>query len=346
MREEFQPTCAPPTALVRPVPVDPTGRRGPTRGEAQGPRWRQSSKGFYVPSAVSLDLVEQRILEESMRLPAGGAVTGWAACRLHRAAFFDGLEPDGRTSQTVPLVVHPSSKLRPLTNSTVSREPLHREERTARDGIACTTAVRAVFDEMRRVRDRREAVVALDMAAAAELVSLQEMREYAAQRTRWRRSTRVAWALPLASERSLSPGESRLRLVWMLDAGLSAPLVNRHVWDRDGRLLGVADLFDPEAGVFGEYDGAVHRRAGRHTSDVRREDRVRRAGLEYVKVTGIDLREPAMVADRILTTRQRGLSGARSKGWTLTPPPGWWSTDTAEDRLARRDLFRAAGFAV
>ena len=42
-----------------------------------------------------------------MRLPAVGAVTGWAACRLHGAAFFDGLAPDGVTPLPVPLAVGP-----------------------------------------------------------------------------------------------------------------------------------------------------------------------------------------------------------------------------------------------
>ena len=138
-----------------------------------------------------------------------------------------------------------------------------------------------------------------------------------------------------------------MRLVWVLDAALPMPLVNRHVWDDQGGLLGKADIFDPVAGVFGEYDGATHRAAGRHTSDVRREDKVRRAGLEYFKVTGIDLHDRAMVADRMATTRARApyLLG-KPGSWTLDPPAGWWSTDTAEDRLARRDAFRSRGFAI
>lgn len=346
MPGEFQPICTPPPPLVRPVPVDPSGRRGPTRGQAAGPGWRRTSKGLHVPATLSVEVVEQRILEESARLPAGGGVTGWAACRLAGAAYFDGLERDGRTRQPVPLVVPAGSKLRPGAGSTVCRESLPPGELTVLHGVSSVTAVRGVFDEMRRVQDVREAVVAMDMAAAAELVSIREMREYLAAHTRWRRSSRVAWALELASERSLSPGESRLRLIWLLDARLPAPMVNQDVWDDRGRLLGKADLFDPVAGVFGEYDGAVHRGAARHTSDVRREDKVRRAGLEYFKVTGMDLHDRPMVAERMLSTRERALAVRRPGCWTVEPPPGWWSTDTAADRLARRDRFRERGFAV
>jgi hypothetical protein len=346
MSGEFQPICPPPPPLVRPVPLDPSGRRGPTRGQAKRSRWRQTSKGFYVPSSVSDEVPEQRILEQSMRLPSGGAVTGWAACRLAGAAYFDGLQRDGRTPHPVPLLVPSDSKLRSLSTSVVSREPLVADEVTSLYGVPTTLPVRGLFDEMRRVTDPREAVVAMDMAAAAELVSIKEMRAYLGGRRSWRRSRQVARGIELASERSLSPGETRMRLIWVLDAGLPAPLVNQEVWDDHGRFLGKADIFDAEAGVFGEYDGAVHRGAGRHSSDVRREDKVRRAGLEYFTVTGPDVHDQAMVADRMLATRARALAGAGRKGWTIKPPPGWWSTDTAEDRLRRRDRFREQGFAV
>jgi hypothetical protein len=46
-----------------------------------------------------------------------------------------------------------------------------------------------------------------------------------------------------------------MRLVWVLDAALPMPLVNRHVWDDQGRLLGKADIFDPVAGVFPSHAG-------------------------------------------------------------------------------------------
>ena len=346
MQGEFQPVCGSPPKLVRPVQLDPTGSRGPTRGQSQGPHWRRTTKGFYVPSSVTDEVPEQRVLEQSMRLPAGGAVTGWATGRLFGGAYFDGLQRDGSSRRPVLLVVPPDSKLRSSEDSTVTREPLQPGEVTTRYGVPTVLAVRGLFDEMREVDDPREAVVAFDMAAAAELVSLRELRDHLAARRGWRRARRVGWALDLASERSLSPGETRMRLIWVLDAHLPMPLVNKEVWDSNGRLLGKADLFDPVAGLFGEYDGATHRGARRHTSDVGREDRVRRAGLEYFKVTGMDLHDPSTVVERMLTTRARALSTGRGGGWTLRPPPGWWSTDTAEDRLARRDRFRAQGYAV
>src|SRR3954447_802486 len=74
-------------------------------------------------------------------------------------------------------------------------------------------------------------------------------------------------ALDLASEDSRSPNETRMRLVWVLDAGLPVPAVNQPVYDLDGRLLGVADLLDVAAGVVGEYDGEDHAtHNGTHTT--------------------------------------------------------------------------------
>jgi hypothetical protein len=292
---------------------------------------------------VTDDLVEQRVLEQSVRLPISGAVTGWAALRLHGGAYFDGLAKDGRTRLPVPLLVPVASGLRPLPGSTVTRDPLDEDEVTTVAGIPVTTPARAVFDEIRRVEDPREAVVAFDMAAAAELVSRREMVDYVVRRRSWRRSRRVAWALGFVSELSVSPGETRMRLVWVVDAGMPPPLVNQPVWDLHGRLLGVADLLDVEAGLVGEYDGATHRQAHRHAADVRREDVFRRSGLEIVTATGPDLQEVPALAERIRLAHRRAAATGRQRQWTITPPAGWWRTDTTADRLARRDWLRSQG---
>ncbi len=103
--EHWQPTCRRPEGLVRPVRVDPAGIAGPTRGQATGSRWRQTSIGLYVPSNVDESVVEQRILEQASRIRQYGAVTAWAALRWHGAAFFDGTTDGGRTRLPVPLVV-------------------------------------------------------------------------------------------------------------------------------------------------------------------------------------------------------------------------------------------------
>lgn len=264
-------------------------------------------------------------------------MTGWAACRLWGASFFDGLLPDGRTRRPVPLALGSTGHLRGRAGSTLLRERLDPDEIVLIHGIPCTVRRRALFDEMRLAEDAREATVSMDMMAAAGQVSVRQMREYVDPRAGWSGVPQARAALHLADECSLSPNETRMRNIWVIDAGLPRPLVNQPIWDLHGRLLGIADLLDPVAGVVGEFDGAEHRRARRHTRDAAREDLMRRAGLEYFKVTGLDLPDRRLVADRMLATRDRALRvPPTTRGWTITPPPDWKPAPTLDELFAER----------
>lgn len=324
------------------MPLDPTGVTGPTRGEARSRKWRRTTRGFYVPAHVDSTVVEQRILEQSMLLPEFGAVTGWAACRLRRAAFFDGLLPDGFTQIPVLLLIGPLGQLRPHEGVSLSRERVLHSEIVVVHGIRCARLDRALFDEMRRVGDLREAVVAMDMMAAAELLSVGQMRGYVLEHPGWTGVPRVREALDLASEASRSPNETRLRLIWQLDAGLPRPLVNQPVFTRGGRLIGYPDLLDPIAGVVGEYDGADHRGARRHSKDVAREEDLRRAGLEYFKVTGPDMGHVSRIVSRMHSTRSRALwLPPERRAWTLDLPAGWEKPLTLDQKLEHGAVMAA-----
>ncbi len=341
--ETWRPICRAPGKLTRPVRIDPSGVAGPTPGQSRGPRWRKTSHGFYVPSSVSDDVAEQRILEQSVRLPPHGAVTGWAACRLHGAAFFDGLERDGTTHRPVPLAIGPDCLIRQDRAVRISRDRLDESEVRTVQGIACAVLARGLFDEMRWAAGAREAVVAMDMASAAELVSINTMRAYVVRHPGWRGVGQARAALDLADENSMSPNETRMRLIWVLDAELPRPLVNQPVFDARGRLLGIADLLDPVAGVVGEYDGAAHRAGRRHRRDVMREDLFRRAGLEYFKVVGLDLADVGLVVDRMLTTRARAkFQPSDERAWTLLPPEDWYDSPFDAMNLDQRLEYRAA----
>jgi hypothetical protein len=321
--EHLKAVCPRPPGLVHPVRLDPTGRSGPTRGQAAGPKWRQTSRGLYVPASVDGTVPEQRIVEQAARL-SGGAVTGWAACRMHRAGFFDGLLPDGRTALPVPLACGPLNQIRKQPGDDLIRDKLFPPEIVWLHGVPCTVPARALFDAMRYAVDTREAAVAMDSMAAAQLVTIAQMAEYVAAHPGWTGVQRVRDALPLADENSRSPSETRLRLIWIIDAGLPRPLVNQPVFNLDGRLIGIPDLFDPESGMAGEYDGQDHRRASRHSSDVDREGRFRDHHLEVFRVTGPDMAHRERVVRRIHASyaRAQWVPEAR-RTWTLTPPP-WW----------------------
>lgn len=339
LRHKWDPVCPPPRGLVWPVPLDPTGVNGPTRGRARSRGWRRTTRGYYVPSSVDPDVVEQRILEKSVLLPTLGAVTGWSGCRLHGGTFFDGLLPDGVTERPVSLCIGPLGQVREKAGVVLSRERLLPTEVTYRHGIAVTPVLRSLFDEMRYVREFREAVVAMDMMAAAEKVSLRQMRDYLLLHPGWTGVPQARAALALADEDSRSPAETRMRLIWQLDAGFPRPMVNKPVFDLNGRLLGIADILDPVAGVVGEYDGADHRGAKRHSRDVAREEDFRRAGLEYFKVVGPDQRNTDLVVSRMSSTRARAKWLTEDRAWTLEPPPDWGEYISLDQRLEERAMM-------
>ena len=97
-----------------------------------------------------------------------------------------------------------------------------------------------------------------------------------------------------------------------------------------GRTLGTPDLIDERLGMAAEYDGAEHRRRGRHRRDVRRLDDFQRAGLEIATFVGEDLDDERLVADRLRATAQR--AGRLPRRWRLADPG-----PTLDERLDHRD---------
>jgi hypothetical protein len=327
---KWDPSCVRPAGLVAPVRVDPTGLLGPTRHQAAGPRFRQTSPGRYVPATVDETLVEQRILEQASRLGRHGAVTGWAALRWRGARFFDGTGDGGRRIRPIPLVVG-LGKIREDPRVQISQAQIAPSEYTKVGGIYCATVQRALFDEMRFAPDVRSAVVAMDMVAAARMNCVRFMSMYVAQRSSWTGVEQVRDALALASDHRRSPQETRMGLVWELDAGLKRPLFNPPVFSLDGRLLGYPDLLDVEAGCVGEYDGEDHKERERHRRDVAREQEFRDHGLEYFTVVGGDLSDHTKVVGRIHSARRRAsFAPESSRQWTLEPP-SWWKPEEPLD---------------
>src|SRR3954468_11276346 len=158
--------------VVVPVRVDPAGQRGPTRNEAVGPHWRRTSRGHYVPVDVDRSVPEQRIVEAAAVLPAYGGVTGWAALRWCGARWFDGLAQGGRVERPVTLATS-CSDVRSQTGIVVSAEGLAPDELSVVDGLRVTAPERSLCFEMRYAAGPRHAVVAADMAAYSDVVSLE-----------------------------------------------------------------------------------------------------------------------------------------------------------------------------
>ncbi|QBX54480.1 hypothetical protein EXE58_02680 [Nocardioides seonyuensis] len=321
-----------PHGLIAPVGLDPAGRLGPTRNQARGPRWRQTSSGRYVPATADATAVHQRILEQGTRIRDWGAVTGWAGLRWRGARFFEGSTfPDGE-ELPVPLVIG-SACLRPDARVSISSEQLAPRERELVDGIWVATAERALFDEVRRHGQHRQAVVDIEMAVAAGLLTMVQFRDYIAGRQAWTGVGLAREAAAVAGLGCRTPQEVRMALVWILDAGLPRPMCNAPVFDLEGHLLAIVDLLDVEAECVGEYQGADHKDGAHHRRDVAREQRLRDAGLECFEVVGGDLADRDLVVERMLAARQRSaFRPLAERRWTLEQP-SWWAAWAAERGL-------------
>jgi len=114
----------------------------------------------------------------------------------------------------------------------------------------------------------------------------------------------VRRVLGFASDKAESPGESLARVAFD-EHGLPAPDLGVPI-HRDGELLGVVDFAWPDHGTVAEFDGRLKylpdndRGPHRLWHEKLREDRLRDAGLEVVRITWDDVTvRPSDVARRV-----------------------------------------------
>ena len=326
----------------RPRVVTPT-RVGAdlTPDRARGPHWLRTSSGFYVPSDTDRSLAQQRVVEVATSMPTQAAITGWAACLLHGAAWFDGLARDGRTHLPVAVAVGPRGGVRRRGGVAVSFEALPDWETCTRYGVRVTRPERAVFDEMRR-HDEREALVVLESALAGRITSLPRFARFACAHRSSRRHAVVAWALARARGGVRSPAEVRARTVAEEDAGWPRLLVNRVVSALDGTRVGEVDLVDEEAPAAIEVDGADHRDGVQQAWDITKEEGLRALGFEVTRATGRQVLDPVALAPRLRAVRQRALArGPVARRWRLTCEVldlEQWLTEREETALRHEHL--------
>ncbi len=323
--------------------VDPAGLRGPTPKQARGPHWVRTSPGLHLPVTADREDVDQRIVAAAAVLEPGEAVTGWASLRWRRTRWFDGTVGAGR-HLPVPLLVH--RHLGKHSSYRLSQEFLSPHDLEQVDGLAVSSVRCAVCFEARWAPDLVSAVIAVDMAAYSDLISIAELAPYVHSRTAPTGIEQARRAVALANENSWSPQETVMRLVWKAWRPESRLLCNRPVFDLAGRHLATPDLLDPETGVVGEYEGAVHLAPHRRSADVRREALLRDHGLEVVTMVGADRAdEPQPLLARLAAAHARAAAAPGERLWTVVPPAWWTDTSTvaarrALDPLARDRLLR------
>lgn len=327
--------------LVVPVGTDPTGRTGPTRRAASGPDWRRSSRGRYVPAHVPVTPA-QRVVEVGARLSSPDlVVTGWAALCWQGARWIRGEGPGGELRPVD--VLGTNHRLRPHPTHRLSQARTDLGDLHVVDGLRVATPVAAVCFAMRHADDLRAAVELLDMTYADDLVDPAEVRDYLDSQPR-HRGIEQAWAAwHRGDENAWSPQEVRARLVWE-DATGRRPLTNRPLFDLRGRHLGTPDLFDPVAGVGGEYDGDVHLDRARRRDDLARDHRLRTHGVESFTVIAGEVAPGGVLEERRRAAYARAARiPATERRWTLELPHWWVPTSTVVQRRAvpphLRDLW-------
>ena len=321
----FVPRLALPPGLVVPRRIDPSGRSGPTVAQARGPHWVRVGKNSYRPTLADQP-PEQRIFDAVGQLPTGGAVTGWAALRVHQAAYFDGrvAGATGWVERPVLLAAGRRQGRRAADGVRFIYEPLTAEEVRVVQGLRVTTPARALFDELRTLRSPRQALMAVEMAVAARVLTLPAMRDYAQLHRRRRRSLAAIAVLDRARTGARSPKEVELRD--LLETGTDLPRleINLPVFDRSENFLLEADLLCIERGLVIEYDGEDHGSSRRRARDAERAALCRQHGLEHVTIVGPDMKRPAVVLDRVRGAWDRGLLlPPEDRLWTTDWPPGW-----------------------
>ena len=297
---------------------------GISRDMTRGPRWRRTSRGYFVPAHSGDLTTAQRILDLAPLIHDTGALTGWAAAYVHGVDLLDGRDP--QSMDPLPITVQLG---RDLGRASSERVVYRREHLPARDRLTChglgvVTQQRAAFDGARFADNLVEAVAFLDQVTRVLPVTVADLASRVIPGARWSQLAQLQRALSLADPAAANPWESRLRMFATLRAGLPRPLVNQPVFDVDGHFLGIPDLLEPEAGLVVEFDGQDHRLRRRHQADNIREEKLETCNLTVCRVDSLDLRQPVALIERLRARHAQGMTRDRSKdAWTIEQPL-WW----------------------
>jgi hypothetical protein len=294
---------------------------GTGRGELDGPRWRAPFRGVHTPVLTNPHAARQRIYDAAELLVPGAAVGGWAAAHLLGAASLDGLGLDGRREEPVVLLTPTRQHPCPRPGVRVFRSSLGPDDVIDVDGIPVTSPLRTAFDLARGTTVER-GLVAVDAFARAARLDLVAFERYVRRHPRYRGVPVARAVVELCDPRARSGGESRLRYIWIVEAGLPRPEVNPLVVDALGTVVAMTDLLDTGAGLAGEYDGSTHRELEEHTSDNAREEDLEALGLVVVRATSINVGPKRLdLVRRLHVGHERALTTPGSWGWSPSPMP-------------------------
>lgn len=273
---------------------------GVSRDQLRTSAWRRVSYGWYrwVGYPGSDDLLLATI---ACGMPPVFAFSGITAAVLYGLDLRPGRRPE--------VIVPPHSVVTERVDAVVHRIDLRPEDICQRAGVPVTSPARTCFDLPSRL-SLTEAVVAIDAALQAQLLTHEQLRRYVFAHDHVKGVVNARRVLGFLEPKSESPMESRLRMLLVL-AGLPRPEAQVSLCDSQGRFVARPDLYYPEARLGLEYDGENHR--DRLTADNRRQNRLHQIGVSLLRYTAPDLRErpAAIVAEVRDAVRARmGANGA------------------------------------
>lgn len=212
----------------------------------------------------------------AIRVPPDGLFSGRTAAWIH------GLDVRPRP---IEVTLPAKSCISRVAGVNIRRSDVGNDERSIRRGLRVTSRVRTCADIGRR-EPLVEAVVVLDMATHAGLVTVQQLRLWADAHAGYRGVDRLRRAVELVEPATESPMETRLRML-LVQAGLPRPLVQVSLCDEIEVFVGRPDLFYPRQRLAIEYDGTGHRET--MAADNRRQNRLIDAGYRILRFTAGDV---------------------------------------------------------
>ena len=303
---------------------------GVGRSALRGPSWRRVRRGFYVPAGAGLAVGErrltptQRIVDLTPLLTERTLLGTWAAAFVLGVDWLDGLDPHSMAELPIDVIAG-DRRRRQRHSPRYQFTDVVDEDVVVRDGLRVTGQCRTAFDGARWADSLEDAVVFLDAMKHFGRLDLTDFTAYVDAHQGWTGVNQAAKAAELARKDVKSTWETRLRLCWLLEAGLPEPLINVPIFDESGHFLGMGDLFDPESGLIAEFDGEQHRDAEHHRLDNIREEKLESANLVVVRCDKTDVRHNRrQLVSRLHSGYARGNRRDRNQDrWTLSQPD-WW----------------------
>jgi very-short-patch-repair endonuclease len=260
---------------TRPFTLDEGLAAGLTPSALSRRPWLRIGSRLYCLESTRTD--PWRILSTlSQLLPLDAVFAGLTGAWMHGLDF--------KPTDPVYVVVPPGSGLRSRLGLRVRRCVLPPGDVVEVRDLRVTTIHRTLRDLCLRLPPV-EGLVALDMAIALRRTDVTALRCYVESAKGLPGAPRMRSLVDLAAPAE-SPMETRLRWL-LLERGLPMPGVQVDLHDRDGRFVGRADLYYPEARLVIEFDGGMHR--DKLVTDDQRQNALVSAGYVVLRFTSVDV---------------------------------------------------------